>query len=55
MDELRIDSHKLMYHVDRVNQWEKGKTVSLIYRVRWDKLPSKDKTRSLVKSAAIDK
>jgi len=27
MDELRIDSHKLIYHVDRVSDWLKGKDI----------------------------
>ncbi|MBI5492179.1 MAG: radical SAM protein [Deltaproteobacteria bacterium] len=31
MDEFRIDSHKLMYHVERVNQWLKGVDVYPIY------------------------
>ncbi|MBU4589905.1 MAG: radical SAM protein, partial [Candidatus Omnitrophica bacterium] len=31
MDELRIDSHKLMYHVDRVSAWQKGRQVAPIY------------------------
>ncbi|MFH1847196.1 MAG: radical SAM protein [Candidatus Omnitrophota bacterium] len=31
MDIYRIDSHKLMYHVDRVNRWEKGETVAPVY------------------------
>jgi len=31
MDELRIDSHKLMYHVDRVSQWQKGEATFPIY------------------------
>lgn len=31
MDDFRIDSHKLMYHVDRVNHWLKGKNVYPIY------------------------
>ncbi|MEE9615140.1 MAG: radical SAM protein [Thermodesulfobacteriota bacterium] len=31
MDEFRIDSHKLMYHVDRVNQWLRGEDVYPIY------------------------
>lgn len=30
-DELKIDSHKLIYHVDRVNQWLKGKDIYPIY------------------------
>lgn len=31
MDEFRIDSHKLMYHVGRVNDWLSGKEVYPIY------------------------
>lgn len=31
MDDPRIDSHKLMYHVDRVSQWQKGDLISPIY------------------------
>ncbi|MEW6087941.1 MAG: radical SAM protein [bacterium] len=31
MDKYRIDSHKLMYHIDRVSDWLKGKTVYPIY------------------------
>jgi len=31
MDELRIDNHKLMFHVSRVNQWLKDKDVYPIY------------------------
>ena len=31
MDELRIDSHKLMYHVDRISAWQKGEQVAPIY------------------------
>lgn len=31
MDRYRIDSHKLIYHVFRVNDWLKGKTVYPIY------------------------
>ncbi len=30
-DELRVDSHKLMYHVERVSDWLKGKDVFPIY------------------------
>ena len=30
-DELRIDSHKLMFHVSRVHAWLKGKTVAPLY------------------------
>ncbi len=30
-DDFRIDSHKLIFHVARVNDWLKGKTVSPIY------------------------
>ncbi len=30
-DDLRIDSHKLMFHVPRVDDWLKGKTISPIY------------------------
>lgn len=30
-DDLRIDSHKLIYHVDRVNQWLEGKLICPIY------------------------
>lgn len=31
MDKFRIDSHKLMYHVARVNSWFKGKDIYPIY------------------------
>ena len=31
MDDLRINSHKLMYHVDRVDRWLKGENVYPIY------------------------
>lgn len=31
MDKYRIDSHKLSYHVDRVNDWLKGKMVYPVY------------------------
>jgi radical SAM protein with 4Fe4S-binding SPASM domain len=31
MDKFRIDSHKLMYHVSRVDQWLKGKNIYPIY------------------------
>jgi len=31
MDSLRIDSHKLMYHIPRVNDWIQGKDVYPIY------------------------
>ncbi len=31
MDEYGIDSHKLMFHVPRVNDWLQGKTVYPIY------------------------
>jgi radical SAM protein with 4Fe4S-binding SPASM domain len=31
MDELRIDSHKLIYHVERVNDWLRGEDVYPIY------------------------
>ena len=31
MDEFRIDSHKLMYHVGRVNDWLKGEDVYPVY------------------------
>ncbi len=31
MDKYRIDSHKLIYHVERVNDWLKGKPVYPIY------------------------
>lgn len=31
MDKYKIDSHKLMYHVSRVNNWEKGENVYPIY------------------------
>lgn len=31
MDKLKIDSHKLIYHVDRVNDWLNGKLVYPIY------------------------
>jgi len=27
MDKYRIDSHKLMYHINRVNDWLKGKLI----------------------------
>lgn len=31
MDDMRIDSHKLIYHVDRVHDWLKGKNICPIY------------------------
>jgi len=31
MDEFRIDSHKLMYHVDRVRDWDIGKNIYPLY------------------------
>ena len=31
MDKYRIDSHKLMFHISRVNDWHNGKTVYPIY------------------------
>ncbi len=31
MDDFRIDSHKLMYHVSRVNQWLNGENIYPIY------------------------
>lgn len=31
MDQYRIDSHKLIYHVDRVNDWNNDKIISPIY------------------------
>ncbi|MCX5705908.1 MAG: radical SAM protein [Candidatus Omnitrophica bacterium] len=31
MDHLGIDSHKLMYHVERVNKWQKGEDIFPIY------------------------
>jgi len=31
MDNFRLDSHKLMYHVSRVNQWLDGKKIFPIY------------------------
>lgn len=31
MSDMRIDSHKLIYHIDRVHNWLKGKTVYPIY------------------------
>ncbi|TAM38082.1 radical SAM protein [bacterium] len=31
MDEYKIDSHKLMYHVDRVGAWLKGKPIYPVY------------------------
>jgi radical SAM protein with 4Fe4S-binding SPASM domain len=31
MDKYRIDSHKLMFHVSRVNDWLNGKTIYPIY------------------------
>lgn len=31
MTDYRIDSHKLMFHVDRVSDWLKGKTIAPIY------------------------
>ncbi len=31
MDKYRIDSHKLIYHVDRVNSWLKGENIYPIY------------------------
>lgn len=37
MDEYRIDSHKLMYHVERVHQWLQG---ALIYPIYMEASPS---------------
>ena len=31
MDKFRIDSHKLIYHVERVNNWLKGKNILPLY------------------------
>ncbi|MDH4101591.1 MAG: radical SAM protein, partial [Nitrospirota bacterium] len=31
MDEFRIDSHKLIFHVDRVARWQRGEDVFPIY------------------------
>jgi len=31
MDKYRIDSHKLMYHVDRLNAWKNGETIYPLY------------------------
>jgi cyclic pyranopterin phosphate synthase len=31
MDDFRIDSHKLIYHIPRVNQWLMGEDISPIY------------------------
>jgi len=31
MDKFRIDSHKLIYHVNRVNDWIEGKNIYPIY------------------------
>ena len=31
MDNLRIDNHKLIYHVERVSQWKKGGLIAPIY------------------------
>ena len=31
MDKYRIDSHKLMYHIDRVHEWLNGKLIYPIY------------------------
>ena len=31
MDKFRIDSHKLLYHVERVSDWLKGKSTYPIY------------------------
>jgi GTP 3',8-cyclase len=31
MDKFRIDSHKLMYHTDRLSQWMKGETIYPVY------------------------
>lgn len=31
MDKFRIDSHKLIYHVDRVNNWLAGKNIYPVY------------------------
>ena len=31
MDKFRIDSHKLIYHIPRVNDWLKGKIIYPIY------------------------
>jgi len=31
MDRFRIDSHKLMYHIPRLNKWQKGEEIYPIY------------------------
>ena len=31
MDKFRIDSHKLIYHIPRVNDWLSGKNIYPIY------------------------
>ncbi|MCX5713155.1 MAG: radical SAM protein, partial [Candidatus Omnitrophica bacterium] len=31
MDKYRIDGHKLIYHVERVNDWLKGKNIYPVY------------------------
>ena len=31
MEDLRIDNHKLMYHIERVNDWVKGKDIYPVY------------------------
>ncbi len=31
MDKFKIDSHKLMYHIDRLNKWERGEVIFPIY------------------------
>jgi hypothetical protein len=31
MDSYRIDSHKLMYHIDRVSQWLNGQDIYPVY------------------------
>ena len=31
MDKYRIDNHKLVYHVSRVNDWDKGQIIYPIY------------------------
>ncbi len=31
MDDFRIDSHKLIYHVDRVGDWERGRDIYPLY------------------------
>lgn len=31
MDDFKIDSHKLIYHVERLNSWQKGEIIAPIY------------------------